>query len=365
MNIYQSMGMKRIINCSGKMTYLGSSLLDDSVSDAMKEASKGYVYIEELINKASEILANYTSSEAACVCAGASAGIIIATAALVTRGDKYLVEQVPYVNINRKKILIAKGHSINFGAPITQMISIGGGIPIEFGTVNRCLPYHLENLIDEDVAGIVYVKSHHCVQTEMLSIEETIEIAKKYDVPVIIDAAAEEDLTKYIKCGFDLVIYSGAKAFEGPTSGFIAGKKQYIDMCRKQYSGVARPMKVGKENIVGLLTAIQNYHNNNKKIEKQLLIVNNIIEALKDINGLKVSISKDSSGREIYRAKIELNQDILKISAAELEKQLKSGDDIIFVRNHNVNIGYIQVDPRPMQVGDEKYLIDAILKIIK
>jgi L-seryl-tRNA(Ser) seleniumtransferase/D-glucosaminate-6-phosphate ammonia-lyase len=227
------------------------------------------------------------------------------------------------------------------------------------------LPYHLEEAIDKDVAAILYVKSHHAIQTDMISLDKTIEIAHKQNIPVIVDAAAEESLTAYLEKGADLVIYSGAKAFGGPTSGFIVGRKELIAMCRKQYTGVGRPMKVGKENILGLMEAVNIYVNAESNVEKQLKIVNFITEKLSIQNSIKVSIAKDVAGREIYRAKISVDESILGISAAEVDRKLRQGEEVIYTRNHHVDMGYFEIDPRPMRLGDEKIVVNRISEIIK
>lgn len=365
MNIYEKFHIKNVINCSGKMTYLGSSLLSNEVSQAMVDASKNYVHMENLMDKAGEYLASVCGSEAGCISAGASAGIIISVAACITKGNPLLIEQVPFVKNLPNKILIQKGHTISFGASINQMIQLGGGNPTEVGLVNKCLPYHLEEAIDEEVAAILYVKSHHAIQTDMISLEKTIEIAHKHNIPVIMDAAAEENLTAYIEKGVDLVIYSGAKAFEGPTSGFIVGRKELIEMCRKQYTGVGRPMKVGKENILGLMEAVNRYVSMESNVEKQLKIVNFISDKLSNKDGIKVSIAKDVAGREIYRAKISVDESILGINATELDNKLKQGQQVIYTRNHHADMGYFEIDPRPMRLGDEEIVVNRISEIIK
>ena len=80
----------------------------------------------------------------------------------------------------------------------------------------------------------------------MLTVKEAVQVAKKYNIPLIVDAAAEEDLLVYYQDGADLVIYSGAKAIEGPTSGLVIGKHQYVEWVKQQSNGIGRAMKVGK-----------------------------------------------------------------------------------------------------------------------
>lgn len=347
------------------MTYLGSSILSESVRSAMNEAGTSYVHMDELMDRAGEVIASLCHSEAACVCAGASAGIIISLAAVITGGDERLIEEVPNVSIKRKKVILACAHQIDFGAPIRQMIALGGGELVSVGTVNRTYPWHYEKAIDEDTAAVLYVKSHHAVQTDQVELSEVIAIAHSHHVPLILDAAAEENISQYIEMGCDLVIYSGAKALEGPTSGLIAGRKELIQACRKQSKGVARAMKVGKENIFGLLAAISQYSTIASDHTKQQKIVSEIIEQLNDVKGLTVSMVKDSAGREIYRAEIKVDEKVCGLNALTLDRLLKKGEHIIYTRNHNANLGILQLDPRPMQEGDVNIVCARLKEILK
>ncbi len=365
MDIYEEFKIPKVINSSGKMTYLGSSVLDPQVAEAMYSASQSYVHMDELMDKAGERFAKLCQSEAACVCAGASAGIIIAVAAVITGGNDWLVEQVPYVNVKRRKILISTGHCIHFGAPIKQMLLLGGGIPVEVGTVCKTLAYHYEEAIDDETAAIFYVKSHHASQTDQLSLKEVIEIARAHQLPVILDAAAEEDLRSYVQMGCDLVLYSGAKAIGGPTSGIILGTKAWIEACRKQYHGVARPMKVGKENILGLWMAIEKYQHSSSSVERQLAIVQAIIQELSSVEGLTVSVAQDSAGREIYRAKIVVDEAKCGMNAVALDRALKLGNEVVYTRNHNANQGILLLDPRVMKEGDAEIVCGKIRQILE
>ena len=88
-----------------------------------------------------------------------------------------------------------------------------------------CTPEHVARMITEETAALLYIKSHHTVQKSMLTVSEMVEVAKAYHLPLIVDAAAEEDLFKYSEMGANLVIYSGAKAIEGPSAGLVIGEK--------------------------------------------------------------------------------------------------------------------------------------------
>ena len=364
MSIYEKLQVKEIINCSGKMTPYGSSILDENVAESMKQAAFSYVSMNELLDKTGKRIAEICGSESACICAGASAGVIISVAAIITQGDPYLVEKVPFVETRKKDILISCGHLIHFGAPIAQMIQLGGGNVKSVGTVCKTTDYHYENAIDENTAAILYVKSHHASQTGQLPLEKVIEIAHAHSLPLILDAAAEEDLRKYIAMECDLVAYSGAKAIGGPTSGIIVGKAELIKACRAQNSGVGRPMKVGKENIAGLLEAIESYDAMSEKHKlSEQKILNYMVEHLNGIEGVDVSIAKDGT-REIYRVKLVIDPSTAAMSAKELDAELKNSTPIIYTRSHNASNGILLLDPRPMREGDEVLVCHRINEIM-
>lgn len=366
MNVYEELNLKRVINASGKMTPLGTSIIDEKVGQYMNEAAMNYVNMDALIDRAGQIISGYTGAQDACVTSCASAGITISTAACIAKDNLSAIEALPLSSGMKNEIILQKGHSISFGVPITQMIRLGGGVPVEAGQANRVFPYHIEGLINEKTAALLYVKSHHAVQKGMVSLKQMIDIAKKHGIPLIVDAAAEEDIKRYVKMGVDLVIYSGAKALEGPTSGFITGREDLIKCCKLQYKGIARAMKIGKENIMGLLKAIELYSKKDaaRLVNKQIKVVEWLTENINKIDGLTASIVKDEAGREIYRASMKVDSNILKIDANYIIKELESGNPSIYTRNHYANLGIIAFDPRPMKDGDEKIILERLEEIV-
>ncbi len=126
--------------------------------------------------------------------------------------------------LKNNEIVLPKGHNVNFGAPVGTMVALGGGKLVEAGYANECSAQQLAAAITPRTAAILYIKSHHCVQKSMLNVAQAAEVARQHNLPLIVDAAAEEDLQCYYRMGADLVIYSGAKAIEGPTSGLVIGK---------------------------------------------------------------------------------------------------------------------------------------------
>lgn len=366
MTIYESLGLKKVINASGKMTALGASAVKKEVAEYMAQAAQEYVEIDSLIDKAGEIIASYTGAEDACVTLGAAAGIAISVAACITKGNLKLIEQLPNSEGMPNEIIIQKGHSVNFGAPIVQMVSLGGGKPIEVGQANKTEPFHIEGAINDKTAALLFIKSHHTVQKGMVSFQAMADIAHRNNLPLIVDAAAEEDIKKYYQEGADLVIYSGGKAIGGPTSGFICGEKELISWCKKQYKGIGRAMKASKESIMGLLKAIELYVSednhaialeNKKKMEK-------LAQSLADLKNINISIKQDEAGREIYRAEIKINEKAANITAYDVIEKLKCGNPSIYVRDHYANLGIISIDPRNLKENDDEIIASRLHEIL-
>jgi len=364
MNIYEKFGLRKIINGSGKMTVLGASAVHSEVAQALGAAAMDYVDIYELMIAAGKKIAQVTGAENGCPTAGAAPGIAIATAAVIVGENLTLVERVPNTDGLRNEIILQKGHAVNFGASILQMISLGGGKVVEVGLANHVEKDHILGAISEKTAALFYVKSHHAVQKGMQSLDTMIAIAKERNIPIIVDAAAEEDFKYYIARGADLVIYSGGKALEGPTSGLICGKDDLIKACHKQYKGIGRAMKVGKESIIGLMTALDRYESKEDDSQGQLNRMNWLIKELDDLPGVKGNIVQDEAGRAIYRAQLTINEKNAGINAVTLVKKLETGNPAIYTRNYYVNLGIINIDPRPLLLDQEKVIASRIREII-
>ena len=364
MNIYEKFGLRKIVNGSGKMTVLGASAVHSEIAQALSAAAMDYVDIYELMIAAGKKIAQITGAENGCPTAGAAPGIAIATAAVIVGEKLDLVERVPNTEGLKNEIILQKGHAVNFGASIVQMIALGGGKVVEVGLANHVEKDHIVGAINDKTAALFYVKSHHAVQKGMQSLETMIAIAKERNIPIIVDAAAEEDFKYYIACGADLVIYSGGKALEGPTSGLICGKENLIRACHKQYKGIGRAMKVGKESIIGLMTALERYASKEDDSKGQLDRMNWLIKELADVPGIKGAIVQDEAGRAIYRAQLTIDEKIAGINAATLVNKLETGNPAIYTRNYYVNIGMINIDPRPLLLDQEKIIASRIREIM-
>ncbi|MWN06622.1 DgaE family pyridoxal phosphate-dependent ammonia lyase [Gilliamella sp. Pas-s95] len=367
-DVYSKYNLKRVINASGRMTILGVSTPRPEVVDTVLHGLNEYFEIKDLVDKTGQYIAKLLKVENAVVVSCASAGIVQAVAGLIIKDDRDLLFNLhssdKYVP---REIIVPKGHNVNFGAPISTMVSLGGGIAVEAGYANECKPEHIESLINPDTAAILYVKSHHCVQKSMLSVAQTAVIAKKYNIPLIVDAAAEEDLQTYYQQGADLVIYSGAKAIEGPTSGLVIGRQQAVEWLKLQSQGIGRPMKVGKEGILGLTKAIELYVTEPKHETGQQMVIRMtpFIENLNALDGISATVVWDGAGRDIARAEISFNTNVIGKSAAEVVSFMKQSDIAVYFREYKVNEGKVEADVRSVTSEQLDIIYNKIKNIIQ
>lgn len=366
-NVYEKIGLKRVINAAGKMTALGVSTIHPKTADALVEAASAYVEIERLYEVAGKKMAQLINSPDACIVNSASAGLAMATAALICKDDVALAEVLPVhlPNITKREVILLKGQNVNYGAPVSTMIQLGGGIVVEVGFANKSTAMHVESAINQNTLAIYFIQSHHCVIKNMVTVDEVINIGKKFGVPVIVDAASESDLSLYIDKGADMAIYSGAKAICGPTSGLVAcSNSDYARYLRNQYKGIGRAMKVGKESIMGLLKAVEVYLNGEIVTVVDRKELDDFALKLNGFKGLTCSISADAQGRPIYRVKVVVNQADFGISASELVSRLHKNDPMIAVRDHYANVGSVEIDPRGFNTKEEMWeIFEAINKI--
>jgi D-glucosaminate-6-phosphate ammonia-lyase len=360
---WQAFGLPSIINAAGKMTYLGGSAVSAEVAAAMSSGARSYVEMAELKSAAGLRAAELIGVPAACIVSSAAAGICQSVAATITGVDRALVEQVPFVDTARRNVIIQKSHAVNFGASITQMIRLGGGNVIEIGTANRSYPYHLESALSDTTAAVVFVISHHTHPEAVISLAETIALAHRRGVKVIVDAAAETDLRKYVESGADLVVYSGHKAISGPTSGIVGGDPALVAACAIQESGAGRAMKVSKEAISGLLCALERYVSGKTAPPAEVLLAR--LEAVRETSGddLPVGFSTVWDGtRPIPRLVVGVPEGA-QITAGELVARLESANPSIRTRNHDVAAGAISIDPRELTLEDARALGLALRQV--
>lgn len=347
---YEKFGLKEVINASGKMTILGVSKVSENVLAAQRFGGEHFFEMAELSLRTGEYLAALLKTEDAQIVSSASAGIAQSVAAVIGQGDLYHAYHPYTEKITQREIVLPKGHNVDYGTPVEVMVAQGGGQVVEAGYANMCTSEQLELMLTEHTAAILYIKSHHTVQKSMLSVEEAVRIAQKHQLPLIVDAAAEEDLFGYTAAGADLVIYSGAKAIEGPSAGLVIGKKELVEWVRLQGKGIGRAMKIGKENILGFTQAVTDYlehgSENGRSMQERLAP---FITAVNEIDSLSAQIVQDGAGRDIYRASVQVSAPF---AAKDVIAKLKSGKTAIYTREYQANKGIIEFDIRAVTASE-------------
>lgn len=200
----------------------------------------------------------------------------------------------------------------------------------------------------------------------MLTVAEAAKVAHAHQLPLIVDAAAEEDLTTYYQAGADLVIYSGAKAIEGPTSGLVIGKKQYVEWVKRQSQGIGRAMKVGKEGILGLTLAIEQYLTATKETGAEMVSrMNKFLDDLNGISGISARIVWDSAGRDIARAEISFDEKAIGKTTYQIMADLKQGDTAIYFREYKANEGKVEADIRSVSTEQLDVISQKIRRLVE
>jgi L-seryl-tRNA(Ser) seleniumtransferase len=347
-SIYEKYNLKQVINASGRMTILGVSTPRTEVAEVVNTGLNHFFEMKDLVNKTGTYIANLLNVENAVVVSCASAGIAQSVAAVIIKDNAWLLDNLHAAPLTvANEIVLPKGHNVNYGAPVATMVTLGGGKVVEAGYANECSAAQLAAAITPRTAAILYIKSHHSVQKSILSVAEAVAVAHEHQLPLIVDAAAEEDLHCYYEMGADLVIYSGAKAIEGPTSGLVLGRHQLVEWVKLQSNGIGRAMKVGKEGILGLTQAIESYITQPKTTGQQMVDkMTPFIASLNAINGVSARVVWDSAGRDIARTEIAFDEALLGWKTKAIVDAMKTGEIAIYFRGYRANEGKIEVDVR-------------------
>lgn len=260
--IYDWLGVPTIINASGATTAVGGSLMPGEVVQAMIEASQSFVAIDDLNAAVGRKIAEATGAEAGYVTAGSAAAMLLSVAACITGIDPVKINRLPHSEGMANEVIIHRVHRINYDI----MFRAAGGKLVEIGIPRGTAEWELEAAIGEKTACIAYIDSPSTAWGA-LPFETVVAIARKHNVPVIVDAASTlppvDHLRRWIRWGADLVIYSGGKGIRGPQdSGLLAGRADLIEAARANGSpnrAVGRAAKVSKEAMVGLAVALDRF----------------------------------------------------------------------------------------------------------
>tara|TARA_B110000116_G_scaffold156996_1_gene135837 strand:- start:66 stop:1208 length:1143 start_codon:yes stop_codon:yes gene_type:complete len=370
---YNKLGVRRVINCASYLTMLGGSIMPREVLEAMDKASEWFVDMKELNKSAGEVIANFTGAEAGLVTAGAASGLMLQTAACIAGADPKKIDQLPNTDGLRNEFIIHRSHRTNYDHNYRN----AGAKLIEIGNTGGTYNWELESNINENTAGIIYVYGPK--QAGAIEIEKVIEIAHNKNIPVIVDAAALlppiENLQKFTKLGADMVAYSGGKGLRGPQStGILCGRKNLIDAAylnsAPNNEGIGRVSKVSKEEIIGLITALELFIDRDHSLIMQKwendceIIINKIKNTVKDVN---ITFNKSPSDPNEIIDEDSTHPSIIissnHMTDEEIEKKLSDGNPSIRVRN-NFEVDGVKVYTSNLQENEAAIVADKLLKIL-
>jgi len=339
-NVYEELGVEPIINAAGTLTALGGSLLLPEVNDAMLAASRSFVDVHELHLAAGRRIAELVGVEAAHVCAGAAAGITLMAAACMTGTDPDKIARLPDTAGMKHQFVVQRAHR----NPFDQALRLAGGEFVEVGPGAGELAAAVDGApsVDGEVAAVYHTVAWFCVR-EALPLAQVAAVAHRAGVPVIVDAAAEvppvENLARFMQEGADLVAFSGGKAMRGPqSSGFLLGNRDLIEACRlndNPYMAIGRPMKVSKEEIAGLVKAVECYVAKDHAAEMVTWErrVAHVIGALAGLEHVRaIRQLPFGVGQQIPHVALTWNERALGVTYGELVQKLRDGQPRIAVQ---------------------------------
>jgi D-glucosaminate-6-phosphate ammonia-lyase len=341
-SIYTRLGVRPVINGVGVVTHLGGSLMPREVVEAMDQASRHFVSLTELQTKVGARIAELLGVPAAMVTCGCASAITMGTAACVAMGDPEKLRRLPDTTGMKNEIVQQKSHR---GGYEQQMLLVGTKI-VWVETIEE-----LRRVINEKTAMMFFYNE---MEPEgRIKRDEWINIGKQRGVPTFNDAASDtppvERLSQYIREGFDLVAFSGGKALLGPQcSGLLMGRKDLIEAARpatSPYASIGRGMKVGKEEMVGLLAAVERYLKVDHDAEFKELDsrVGYMIERLSTIAGLIAERHLPPIANHVPHLQLAWTKDAFNFDAGRVVRQLLEGDPSIAISRRGDRLLHVSV----------------------
>ena len=398
MDIYERLGVTKRVNGAGLLTRLGGSLMAPEVLDAMREAAGSFVDMAELQTRASAIIATHTGAEAGIVTSGAAAAMTLATAACLTRLDVAQMERLPDTDGMPNEVIMFRAHRTGYD----HAIRAAGARIVEVGFNDRTVGsgvrgfegWEFEAAIGPNTAAIGYAAN----PTRQPPLAAVAAVARKHNLPVIVDAAAQlppkANLKHFIAEGASLVAYSGGKAIHGPQgTGILCGQKdlvaaaliQQLDMDilaetwmppvglldsffkdRLPHHGLGRGFKVDKESIAGLLVALESFvvaddSAANGKRETQL---RRLADLLADIK-CRATVLSAAETKRYPILEIQFDEESLGFGAVEISRRLQRQSIPVHLSERRIYENVLLVDASGLRPDDEQAIASALAAALK
>ncbi|RQG93546.1 aminotransferase class V-fold PLP-dependent enzyme [Natrarchaeobius chitinivorans] len=393
-SIYDEIGVPPVINATGTKTRIGGSRIRSEAVDAMVRASDSFVRISDMQAEASARIAEITGAEAGYVTSGASAGLLLGAAATLAGRDVHRMDRLPETSGIPDEIIMPRTHRTGYD----HAFRAAGATIVDVGTNDRHLgtgatnvePWEIEAAISDETAAIGYVQKSY---TEP-PLEVVTKIAHRHDVPVIVDAAAElppvENFSRFIDDGADLVVFSGGKAIRGPqTTGIVAGRRDLIESIALQQldmhaaaavwdppsalidgdrldavprQGIGRPMKVGKEELAGLIVALESFlEEDQAELAREWQDrAARISTVLSEIDGFETTVTSGNDVSVSPEVVVHIVPSEAGVSATDLVRALRRENPRVFVGTDRLDENIVTINPMCLTDEEADYVLDRI-----
>lgn len=359
---FRELGVRPFINAAGTYTALSASLMPPEVLEAMAYAAGQYVALDELHDRVGERIASLLGCEAAMVTAGAASALTLGTAAILTGKDPEKIAQLPDLTGMKKEVILQKSHRFAYDHAVRNC----GVRMVEVETVTE-----LEEAIHEETALMLFLNAAN-FEGQIPDVE-FVRLGKKHGIPTFNDAAADvppvENLWKYIQMGFDLVTFSGGKGIRGPQStGLLLGRRDLIEAARLNTSPnantIGRGMKVNKEEMLGLLVALEMYleKDHQQEWKEWEEWAEQIRDAARSVRGIESEIFVPEIANHVPHVRIWWDQQQARLDYEGVAEALRQGEPRIEIKTDKDGL---RVGVWMMQPGDEQVVSRRLKEVLK
>lgn len=360
--ILESLGVTPIINAGGPVTRFSGTRPRPEAMQAMVAMAEPFVELNEFIIAAGKRIADLVGVPAATVTSGASGGLVLQTAAAMARDNDAVIDRLPIVDYNvPNELIIQRNHRFGYD----HLYLTPGARFVEVGTADGCAPDEVIEAINEKTAAIIHLESPYSNEN-VLPIETLVNIAHTHGLPLLCDAASRlpprENLTKFVEAGADLVSFSGGKGIRGPqATGILLGNEEWVEYARLNNAPratVARAQKVSKEEIAGLLAALEAFLATDEEEENRRYnsMMRKVVDQVIEIPGVEAEVVHDYD-HYIPHAVLRLNEDWRGPSKEVIGERMLDGPDRVMILSFFPFTDEFWVDP--LNLTDEELDIVA------
>jgi len=362
-NPYLALGVRPFINCCSVRTMHGGSLMLPQVRAAVAEASRWFVNLDELMEAAGRRLAELTQAEWGLVTCGSAAAVALGTAACVAGNDPVKMLRLPFTDGMVNRVIIPKSQRFAYD----QAVRMIGCRIVEIDTRED-----LDRALAEPVAMVVLLgKQEHLTSVRL---EEIAAVVKPRGIPIMVDAASEhlERPSPWLVRGADLVVYSGGKFLRGPqTSGLLLGSKRLVEAAWRNASphqALGRPMKVSKEDVIGVLTALEYwFEERDQTAERQKwyddLAV--ITERVGRMPGAHGEVIEPEGVDLVPRLRVSWDRWHYPLDGLALRRHVLDGEPRIMLDDNSATEDSIVIDPFQLQPGEAAQVGDRVAAVLR